>query len=162
MRLERHYLFFFFIFKNSPHSQTSRFTGCARWRFPWSVRHDRSTLDVVICRIRFPQDVVVMLDVPLGAISRVEKMGGASSRGENSYGLEITCKVRAKNKDFMTIFWIFYYLDTQSFVNVLGSLLFVVFRTWGTWGLPWSRKATAEEISLSSSFDMPFPSRTVW
>lgn len=34
-----------------------------------------------------------MLDSPLGAISRVEKMGGASSRGENSYGLDITCKV---------------------------------------------------------------------
>uniref|UniRef100_A0A8C1UHE8 Myotubularin n=1 Tax=Cyprinus carpio TaxID=7962 RepID=A0A8C1UHE8_CYPCA len=34
----------------------------------------------------------VTLDVPLGVISRVEKMGGASSRGENSYGLEITCK----------------------------------------------------------------------
>uniref|UniRef100_A0A673FYD9 Myotubularin n=1 Tax=Sinocyclocheilus rhinocerous TaxID=307959 RepID=A0A673FYD9_9TELE len=34
----------------------------------------------------------VILDVPLGVISRVEKMGGASSRGENSYGLEITCK----------------------------------------------------------------------
>lgn len=39
------------------------------------------------------QDVSVVLDVPLGAISRVEKMGGASSRGENSYGLDITCKV---------------------------------------------------------------------
>lgn len=39
------------------------------------------------------QDVVVILDVPLGTISRVEKMGGASSRGENSYGLDITCKV---------------------------------------------------------------------
>uniref|UniRef100_A0A8C4GWQ2 Myotubularin n=1 Tax=Dicentrarchus labrax TaxID=13489 RepID=A0A8C4GWQ2_DICLA len=37
-------------------------------------------------------DVAVMLDVPLGTISRVEKMGGASSRGENSYGLDITCK----------------------------------------------------------------------
>uniref|UniRef100_G3N6P8 Myotubularin n=1 Tax=Gasterosteus aculeatus aculeatus TaxID=481459 RepID=G3N6P8_GASAC len=37
-------------------------------------------------------DVVMALDVPLGAICRVEKMGGASSRGENSYGLEITCK----------------------------------------------------------------------
>uniref|UniRef100_A0AAQ6IC30 phosphatidylinositol-3,5-bisphosphate 3-phosphatase n=1 Tax=Anabas testudineus TaxID=64144 RepID=A0AAQ6IC30_ANATE len=37
-------------------------------------------------------DVPVTLDVPLGAISRVEKMGGASSRGENSYGLDITCK----------------------------------------------------------------------
>ncbi|KAK7910300.1 hypothetical protein WMY93_014984 [Mugilogobius chulae] len=37
-------------------------------------------------------DMTVMLDVPLGAISRVEKMGGASSRGENSYGLDITCK----------------------------------------------------------------------
>ncbi len=35
----------------------------------------------------------MVLDVPLGAISRVEKMGGASSRGENSYGLDITCKV---------------------------------------------------------------------
>uniref|UniRef100_A0A671MHH6 Myotubularin n=1 Tax=Sinocyclocheilus anshuiensis TaxID=1608454 RepID=A0A671MHH6_9TELE len=34
----------------------------------------------------------VILDVPLGVVSRVEKMGGASSRGENSYGLEITCK----------------------------------------------------------------------
>ncbi|XP_035771926.1 myotubularin-like [Neolamprologus brichardi] len=38
------------------------------------------------------KDVTVTLDVPLGAISRVEKMGGASSRGENSYGLDITCK----------------------------------------------------------------------
>uniref|UniRef100_A0A672ZNT4 Myotubularin n=1 Tax=Sphaeramia orbicularis TaxID=375764 RepID=A0A672ZNT4_9TELE len=37
-------------------------------------------------------DVAVTLDVPLGAISRIEKMGGASSRGENSYGLDITCK----------------------------------------------------------------------
>lgn len=37
-------------------------------------------------------DLSVTLDVPLGAISRVEKMGGASSRGENSYGLDITCK----------------------------------------------------------------------
>ncbi|XP_006632800.1 myotubularin isoform X1 [Lepisosteus oculatus] len=37
-------------------------------------------------------DPPVTLDVPLGAISRVEKMGGASSRGENSYGLDITCK----------------------------------------------------------------------
>ena len=36
----------------------------------------------------------MVLDIPLGAIGRVEKMGGASSRGENSYGLEITCKVR--------------------------------------------------------------------
>lgn len=44
------------------------------------------------------QDVVVLLDVPLGAISRVEKMGGASSRGENSYGLEITCKVRGRKR----------------------------------------------------------------
>ncbi|XP_072314617.1 myotubularin [Eucyclogobius newberryi] len=37
-------------------------------------------------------DLTVALDVPLGTISRVEKMGGASSRGENSYGLDITCK----------------------------------------------------------------------
>lgn len=34
----------------------------------------------------------VILDVPLGVIARVEKIGGATSRGENSYGIEIFCK----------------------------------------------------------------------
>ncbi|KAG2464028.1 MTMR1 protein, partial [Polypterus senegalus] len=38
------------------------------------------------------EDPNIILDVPLGVLSRIEKMGGASSRGENSYGLEITCK----------------------------------------------------------------------
>uniref|UniRef100_A0AAR2LZQ5 Myotubularin n=1 Tax=Pygocentrus nattereri TaxID=42514 RepID=A0AAR2LZQ5_PYGNA len=38
-------------------------------------------------------DSTFTLDVPLSVISRIEKMGGASSRGENSYGLDITCKV---------------------------------------------------------------------
>ncbi|XP_033631401.1 myotubularin-related protein 2-like isoform X1 [Asterias rubens] len=33
-----------------------------------------------------------ILDVPLGSIYRVEKVGGSTSRGENSYGLEIFCK----------------------------------------------------------------------
>ncbi|KAM6144223.1 myotubularin isoform 3-T3 [Erethizon dorsatum] len=37
-------------------------------------------------------DSTLILDVPLGVISRIEKMGGATSRGENSYGLDITCK----------------------------------------------------------------------
>nr|XP_053773110.1 myotubularin isoform X4 [Desmodus rotundus] len=37
-------------------------------------------------------DSAPILDVPLGVISRIEKMGGATSRGENSYGLDITCK----------------------------------------------------------------------
>ncbi|KAG8508331.1 Myotubularin [Galemys pyrenaicus] len=37
-------------------------------------------------------DSTLILDVPLGVISRIEKMGGATSRGENAYGLEITCK----------------------------------------------------------------------
>lgn len=33
-------------------------------------------------------------DIPLGCISRVEKVGYSTvSRGEDSYGLEITCKV---------------------------------------------------------------------
>lgn len=34
----------------------------------------------------------VIVDVPLGVIARVEKIGGATSRGENSYGIEIFCK----------------------------------------------------------------------
>ncbi|OXA60801.1 Myotubularin-related protein 2 [Folsomia candida] len=31
-------------------------------------------------------------EVPLGVVNRVEKVGGVSSRGENSYGIEIFCK----------------------------------------------------------------------
>ena len=34
-----------------------------------------------------------MVEVPLGAIFRVEKIGGTTSRGENAYGLELYCKV---------------------------------------------------------------------
>lgn len=33
-----------------------------------------------------------VIDVPLGVVSRIEKVGGASSRGENAYGIEIFCK----------------------------------------------------------------------
>lgn len=35
-----------------------------------------------------------MLDLPLGVVSRVEKIGSASSRGDVSYGL--VCKVSHK------------------------------------------------------------------
>ncbi|XP_017099265.1 phosphatidylinositol-3,5-bisphosphate 3-phosphatase MTMR2 [Drosophila bipectinata] len=38
------------------------------------------------------QEPPVIVDVPLGVIARVEKIGGATSRGENSYGIEIFCK----------------------------------------------------------------------
>ncbi|MEE6496828.1 hypothetical protein FKM82_002497 [Ascaphus truei] len=37
-------------------------------------------------------ELVMAFGVPLGVIGRIEKMGGASSRGENAYGLDITCK----------------------------------------------------------------------
>lgn len=47
------------------------------------------------------QDSTLILDVPLGVISRIEKMGGATSRGENSYGLDITCKV--SNTELLSI-----------------------------------------------------------
>ena len=39
------------------------------------------------------QEPYFILDVPLGVVNRVEKVGGATSRGENSYGIEIFCKV---------------------------------------------------------------------
>lgn len=35
---------------------------------------------------------MIVVDVPLGVVSRVEKVGGVSSRGENSYGIDIFCK----------------------------------------------------------------------
>ena len=39
------------------------------------------------------QEPPVVLDVPLGICSRVEKIGGSTSKGENSYGIDILCKV---------------------------------------------------------------------
>eukprot|EP00058_Branchiostoma_floridae_P005246 XP_002590734.1 hypothetical protein BRAFLDRAFT_121921 [Branchiostoma floridae] len=38
------------------------------------------------------RDPPFIVDVPLGVVSRVEKVGGQSSRGENSYGLDVFCK----------------------------------------------------------------------
>ncbi|XP_045433408.1 myotubularin-related protein 2 isoform X3 [Pipistrellus kuhlii] len=55
----------------------------------------RGTLTVTNYRLYFKsmeRDPPFVLDASLGVISRVEKIGGASSRGENSYGLEIVCK----------------------------------------------------------------------
>lgn len=65
----------------------------------YSSMHKRNLLksssQINLSLLKFSlQDPVVVLNVPLGVISRIEKMGGASSRGENSYGLDITCKVR--------------------------------------------------------------------
>ncbi|XP_054989429.1 myotubularin-related protein 2 isoform X1 [Sorex araneus] len=55
----------------------------------------RGTLTVTNYRLYFKsvdRDPPFVLDASLGVISRVEKIGGASSRGENSYGLETACK----------------------------------------------------------------------
>jgi len=41
------------------------------------------------------QDATFTLSVPLGIVSRVDKIGGIRSSGENSYGIEILCKVRS-------------------------------------------------------------------
>ncbi|KAK3719801.1 hypothetical protein RRG08_040103 [Elysia crispata] len=38
------------------------------------------------------KEPALILDVPLGVVSQVEKIGGATSRGVNAYGIEIVCK----------------------------------------------------------------------
>nr|CAI5868709.1 unnamed protein product [Callosobruchus analis] len=38
------------------------------------------------------KDMPNVVEVPLGVVSRIEKVGGASSRGENAYGIEVFCK----------------------------------------------------------------------
>lgn len=58
----------------------------------------RGTLTITNYRLHFKsnpiheKDPIQQLDVPLGVVSRIEKVGGASSRGENSYGIDILCK----------------------------------------------------------------------
>lgn len=58
----------------------------------------RGVLTITNYRLHFrsqpasEKDPTIVVDVPLGVVSRVEKVGGASSRGENSYGIDIFCK----------------------------------------------------------------------
>ncbi|XP_026467362.1 myotubularin-related protein 2-like [Ctenocephalides felis] len=54
----------------------------------------RGTLSVTNYKLYFKaaEREHYILDVPLGVVSRIEKVGGASSRGENSYGIEVFCK----------------------------------------------------------------------
>lgn len=55
----------------------------------------KGTLSITNYKLYFKstdRDPAFILDVPLGVISRVEKIGGVSSRGENSYCIELTCK----------------------------------------------------------------------
>ncbi|XP_063955284.1 myotubularin-related protein 2-like isoform X2 [Lytechinus pictus] len=55
----------------------------------------RGTLTITNYKLYFKggdREPPFILDVPLGAVYRVEKVGGSTSRGENSYGLEVFCK----------------------------------------------------------------------
>ncbi|XP_076367351.1 phosphatidylinositol-3-phosphate phosphatase [Tachypleus tridentatus] len=57
----------------------------------------RGTLYVTNYKLYFKasgseRDSAYFCDVPLGVVSRIEKVGGATSRGENSYGIELFCK----------------------------------------------------------------------
>ncbi|PRD25968.1 UNVERIFIED_CONTAM: Myotubularin-related protein 2 [Trichonephila clavipes] len=55
----------------------------------------RGTLFVTSYKLYFrstDRESPFILDVPLGIVSRIEKVGGASSRRELSYGIELFCK----------------------------------------------------------------------
>ena len=54
----------------------------------------RGVLHVTNFRLNFRSNAEerFVLDVPLGVVSRIEKIGGVRSTGENSYGIEIFCK----------------------------------------------------------------------
>lgn len=55
----------------------------------------RGCLSVTNYRLYFrstDREPPYIIEMPLGVVSRIEKVGGASSRGENSYGIEIFCK----------------------------------------------------------------------
>ena len=63
------------------------------YSFPGSIK---GTLTVTNYKLFFrsvgKDSSPLVLDVPLGFVSRVEKVGGQRSSAENAYGLEIVCK----------------------------------------------------------------------
>ncbi|XP_053601119.1 myotubularin-related protein 2 isoform X2 [Plodia interpunctella] len=93
----------------------------------------RGVLQITTYQLHFrpiePSALHSTLSVPLGVISRIEKVGGASSKGENSYGIEIFCKDmrnlrfahKQENHSRRTIFT---YLQQQAFPLSHGLRLF--------------------------------------
>ena len=57
-----------------------------------------------------------ILNVPLGVISHVEKIGRSRSRGEDAYGLEIHCKVLKIKLGEMKVNRAFAYMYTQQHI----------------------------------------------
>ena len=56
-----------------------------------------------------PDDSPLILDVPLGFVSKVEKIGRARTSAEGNYGLDIICKVEKldNNKSSVReVFWV--------------------------------------------------------
>ncbi|XP_058791511.1 myotubularin-related protein 2 isoform X2 [Phymastichus coffea] len=55
----------------------------------------RGVLTVTNYKLHFrsvDRETPYIVEMPLGVVSRIEKVGGVSSKGENSYGIEIFCK----------------------------------------------------------------------
>lgn len=55
----------------------------------------RGILSITNYKLHFrsvDRETPYVVEVPLGVVSRIEKVGGASSKGENSYGIEVFCK----------------------------------------------------------------------
>jgi len=65
---------------------------CPYSTFPQTIPGTLSVTNYKLYFCSIHQDPPFVLDVPLGVVVRVEKVGGQTSRGENSYGIEIFCK----------------------------------------------------------------------
>ncbi|CAG2194033.1 MTMR1_2 [Mytilus edulis] len=65
------------------------------------------------------RESLFILDVPLGLISKIEKIGGATSRGENSYGIDLICKSKIKFAILLLL------LDNSSFKAAFGGSSFM-------------------------------------
>ena len=60
---------------------------------PYSGR-TREVLTVTNYKLHFrsiDRETPYVVEMPLGVVSRIERVGGASSKGENSYGIEFFC-----------------------------------------------------------------------
>lgn len=66
-----------------------------------------------ICFVYKFQDPPFVVDVPLGVISRVEKIG-VQSHGDNSCGIEIVCKVRHGRDLLIWKYFNFIFLQEES------------------------------------------------
>lgn len=108
-------------------------------------------LEPRIIILSFWQDHRLILDAPLGIISRIERIGGAASRGDNSYGIEIVCKVKR------CVVWMYYLRCVFHVTSPIIMALLLIFQDMRNMRFAYKQDGHPRKTVFESLMSYAFP-----